>query len=952
MREIFSLDGTWQVIFDHDNNGRTLEWQHRHNFTAYSEIEDVIVPACLEEYKQDYEGVAWYGRSFYLPVEFKEKAIRLSFDAVNYRAEIWVNGEAAGAHEGGYTGFELQIDDLLIPGEENFITVRVITPIITRNVVIDGLGRDEMPHWRGAIAGGIWQSVNLVITGKIYLVRSFIKGDIRSGKAECELTIHNSNLNNSTIELANEISQIKGSQVATDAETLVLRPGKNIIKRNIQVPDYQLWSLDNPVLYQLRTTIDSSRSDQLDVRFGFREFTVEGKNFMLNGEKILLKTVFSEAFYPHSLAYPRDIELLKKEFRLVKDGNINMIRPWRKPQPSIVYDMADEMGILIVGPLPVECMKRWPRITPYTGQRIMNEVTEMVLRDRNHPSIVIWEMFNEIMRPGLKRLRHATSLAARELDETRLIIDEAGGFSEPCRFYLPGSYEPSEMNDVHDYPGMPLPQKLYDNLLALGKTESEMGEQGLSLGVYTFSQIKPGLLTNISELGYGSIPDLEENLERYEREGNPITPDYRMLKRLHDSYLRIFNETGLSNIYPSFHDFMLDCQETHYTGNKLMAEACRINPDIAGIGIHSLNDGDWIFGAGLIDYFRTPKRAYYAIKEVFADLYFAIRPSAQNVYAGDEVHIKITSVNDNAEFKGRFSIRVCSPEGKEIYSSSENVNIPAGICNFSDITVSTDDLAGRCPIDLSFTSTERDTDVTNRTSFYVIEREKSTLPAVTVHVIDIDGSLSKFLNARKLNLQDFTSKAQGIALVSLSGWDGSNLPIFKELADWVERGGRAVILGAPPEEAMITDPRWGGEWRFMEEDTLFPFPVSFCYGKTLWTPANHVIREHPVYDGLPSNCQMGQEYRDVYPHWSLATPSGDWISCNITYGFYRDVNKRNYLGVTDLRNAANLMVKSHGSGDYVISTHRIVENLGHDPLAERLFANLLRWAVSNEDNSD
>ena len=70
-----------------------------------------------------------------------------------------------------------------------------------------------------------------------------------------------------------------------------------------------------------------------------------------------------------------------------------MIRPWRKPQPPIVYDLADEMGVLFVGALPVECMDNWPQITPYTQQRIENEATEMVKRDRNHPSIVIWEMF-------------------------------------------------------------------------------------------------------------------------------------------------------------------------------------------------------------------------------------------------------------------------------------------------------------------------------------------------------------------------------------------------------------------------------------------------------------------------------------------------------------------------------------------------------------------------------
>ena len=87
----------------------------------------------------------------------------------------------------------------------------------------------------------------------------------------------------------------------------------------------------------LTTTVifKGESSDREETRFGFREFTAHGKKFYLNGEKIVLKTAFNETFYPHSLVYPRDLELLKKEFRLIKDCNINMSRPWRKPSDCI-----------------------------------------------------------------------------------------------------------------------------------------------------------------------------------------------------------------------------------------------------------------------------------------------------------------------------------------------------------------------------------------------------------------------------------------------------------------------------------------------------------------------------------------------------------------------------------------------------------------------------------------
>ena len=481
MKQTHSLDGTWQVIYDHDNKGRTLNLQHRENFYARADLEQITVPACLEEFKQDYEGVAWYGKTFTLPDNWQNKTIRLNFEAVNYRAEIWVNGEAAGAHEGGYIGFELLIDDLLTEGE-NFIAVRVITPLILRDVVIDGIGRDDMPHWRGAIAGGIWQSVSLIATGPVYVEDTFVTSDIHTGELNIASTFQNRDLRIQSATITWSITEYKSdTQVASGEKTLNLNPGTSHHKEIFTIANHKLWQLDAPTLYIVTTTValGSEISDNEKTRFGFREFTAKGKNFYLNGEKIILKTTFNEAFYPHSLAYPRDLDLLKKEFELIKDGNINMIRPWRKPQPPIVYDLADEMGVLFVGALPVECMDNWPQITPYTQQRIENEATEMVKRDRNHPSIVIWEMFNEIMRDGLKRLKHSVSLKARECDHTRMIIDEAGGFADGCSIYLPGSYEPIVINDVHNYPGTPFAQSSYDNLLALGKTEAQLKEHGI-----------------------------------------------------------------------------------------------------------------------------------------------------------------------------------------------------------------------------------------------------------------------------------------------------------------------------------------------------------------------------------------------------------------------------------------------------------------------------------------
>ena len=951
MDPVLSLDGTWQVIFDDDNKGRALNWQFESNFRGYYGVEQVTVPACLEEFRQDYEGVAWYGKTFDLPAEWQGKTIRLFFEAVNYRAEIWVNGEATGNHEGGYTGFVLNVGDLLTAGQPNFIAVRVVTPLITRDVVIDGLGRDDMPHWRGAIAGGIWQSVSLLATDDVYIEDGFVRGDFETGEVNVEMAVRNANLKRQQIELGWEIVASKGpASPLTDTENLTLRPGTSHLYRKFNVPDFQLWDLDNPFLYNLAATvrIQDVVSDHVEIRFGFREFTVKDKNFFLNGQKIVLKTTFNEGFYPHSMAYPRDLKLLKQEFQLIKEGNINMIRPWRKPQPSVVYDLADELGILFVGALPVECMDYWPQITPYTQQRIENEVTEMVLRDRNHPSIVIWEMFNEIMRDGLKRLRHSTSLKARELDETRLILDEAGGFAGVCHVYLPGSYEPTLINDVHDYPGTPFDQASYDNLLSLGKTESELQALGRSsTGSHTRSHIEPGLLTNISELGYGSIPDLKANMAQYRREGNPLTPDYRIHERLYESYKTVLKQTGTDQVFPNFQDFVLACQEIHYIGNKLMTEACRINPDIAGIGIHALNDGDWVVGAGLIDNFRNPKRAYFAIQEVFADRYLAVRPSRQNLYVGQGLQVTLTSVNDKEGIDGILFMQVTGDDGQVLFEVQDQVDMPEDIADLGVYGISTDGMLGKCHVDVSYKVGDSIA-VAGCSSFYVLDPAASRLSAFQVAVIDVDGALGTYLQGIGKEFQGFSKQTSPHCpvLVNLNGWDGGPLEVFSDLADWVQEGGSAIFLGAPPETAFGVGSGMRRMTGHVRKGLLLPFTTSYFNAKGLWVPCSHVVKNHPIYDGLPSHCLMSQEYRDVVSRWAMGTPETDWICGTITYDWFAGLkHKQNYRGVSAAMHGADMAQKTHGAGSYILSTHRIVENLGKDPFADRLLSNLLRWVT-------
>ncbi|MCK5173548.1 MAG: hypothetical protein KAR47_09155, partial [Planctomycetes bacterium] len=249
-RQLQSLDGTWEIIFDPQNEGREAGWHRQKVFASHDGRRNISVPSCWEEIEQDYEGVAFYGQQFSVPETWKGKTVRLQFGAVNYIAEVWLNDYVAGRHEGGYGAFEFRVDDLLKFNEKNFLSLRVIGPIVAEDKVIDGIGQSDMPHWRGAIAGGIWQSVRLVATGTVFVDDVFIVPQLKDDTAKVQVTLENAEHHGR--EVVAEVSIYSADDpsraVASESATLKLVPGRNEKSWTLSVPSARYWSPDDPHL--------------------------------------------------------------------------------------------------------------------------------------------------------------------------------------------------------------------------------------------------------------------------------------------------------------------------------------------------------------------------------------------------------------------------------------------------------------------------------------------------------------------------------------------------------------------------------------------------------------------------------------------------------------------------------------------------------------------------------
>ncbi len=943
-----SLNGTWEIIFDDLNEGVSQKWTLNKNFTNHSNIKSIEVPSCWEELEKNYEGVGIYKKTFTIPQEWENQIIELNFEAVNYKSEFWLNDKVVGFHEGGYTPFSFRVDKLAKIGETNTLIVRVISPIVLTDKYIDGLGRQEVPMWRGAITGGIWQDVSIRSKGSLGLEDVFIQPNIKKNTANFTLTVQNTKTEITAAEVHVRISTKNGKEIASKKGAFKLHPGKREILWDLDIENAQYWSVKNPFLYNAEVTImiDGKLSDKWSHRFGMREFSVIDDQFSLSGKPIYLKGAFFEGLYPTKLAYPDSREMAIKEIKLAKEAGFNMIRPWRKPAPKMWLDLCDEMGVLTVGSLVVECMLR-PISTPRLPYVVENELEQTILKNRNRTCIVQWELFNEINRPILSQMLNSMSVLARELDPSRMILDESGGWGEGANIYLPYKKTPTKFNDIHHYSGSQVNQHEFDGYLATAKTTQELSDLTLTNKKSYGKNVVPGIMTYISELGYGSTPNLVENIKEFERKGNPLVAVTSYHKELNDNTISTLEEVGFDKIYPKVEDFYLEQQKMHGIANKRMLEASRMNPTVKGYCVHALVGGDWVLGAGLLDLWRNPKTLVYDMtKEANQPQITPIRVLPRNVYASQGTTIEIHGVNELEEEQVTAYIRVKSKKGKQIFKKSLEVNLAKGISKVYTTKLNTVKLKGEYNVTVSLKNKAGKEISNNYQSFYVVPEKQLQTTEETIAVYDPSGVLSEFLKKKNINVIPFKAN-QNLDIPVFVGKAKQKDKAYKkeveQLRMHAKNGGYVVFL----EVLGKTIP--GFNRKLTNTDTsVLPLGAQI-QGKWAtrggWAPKSHIVTKHPIFKDLPTKQIMHGAYENVHPISSMSKQEGNYIAGMIGYDHFpnNDEMLRHYNGPGEVWAAADILETPFEKGTMLLSTMLIVENLGKDPVADKLLLNMIQF---------
>ncbi|MFB6290408.1 MAG: glycoside hydrolase family 2 protein [Candidatus Bipolaricaulia bacterium] len=438
-----TLNGTWDFQFDPLNRGRQEGWQN----PAAEYSDEITVPfpwqsklSGIED--TSYTGVAWYQREFDLKPSWNDKRLFVRFGAVDYATEVWVNGSKAGTHQGGYDGFSIEISDQVKKGTNN-ITVRVEDPEDISDIPHGKQGGE----WYTRVSG-IWQPVWLEATSEVYIKEVKAKPSLEKEVCEFDVSI------SSSLERGELKISIQGEDGETDVVRTVEADSANL-NIPITIENPTPWEPENPHLYDVEATLrrEDKPVDKLETYFGMRDVSTKNGKIYLNGEPLYMLGALDQAYHPEGLyTYPSD-EAMKKDIEIAKEAGFNLLRLHIKPdEPRFLYH-ADKMGMLL-----------WEEPANFgdrgygerAKKRFTQDLGQMVTRDFNHPSIIIWGCFNETWglrsKEGGRYALHGdrekqefveeTYKLAKDLDDSRLVVDNS-----PCN----EDHVVTDLNDWHAY---------------------------------------------------------------------------------------------------------------------------------------------------------------------------------------------------------------------------------------------------------------------------------------------------------------------------------------------------------------------------------------------------------------------------------------------------------------------------------------------------------------------
>ena len=379
-------------------------------------------------------GTSWYRKSFTIDKADQDKIAYLQFDGVYMNSDIWINGKHIGNHPYGYTSFYFNITPFLNPaGQPNIVAVQV---------------KNEGRNSRWYSGSGIYRHTWLTLVHPIHIgtwgvnVKTNAVSE-KSAVIDIVASLVNSGKEETPVSLTFQIIDPSGKVVGkTEGNSYNLADSLTDISQSITIENPALWSTENPTLYQAKVTVivNNKEVDNLNTTFGIRSIKFDAQTgFTLNGKSVELKGgCFHHDNGPlGSAAIDRAEE---RKIELLKSSGFNAIRCSHNPPSPYLLDVCDRMGMLVIDEIcdMWESPKNPDDYALYFKEWWQKDIQSMLLRDRNHPSVIMWSIGNEIFEAtDSSGLKIATNLSAevRKFDTSRAVTQALVDISS----FMPGA---------------------------------------------------------------------------------------------------------------------------------------------------------------------------------------------------------------------------------------------------------------------------------------------------------------------------------------------------------------------------------------------------------------------------------------------------------------------------------------------------------------------------------
>lgn len=489
-----NLNGEWTYSFDFGGSGLEREW-----FKSTGFDQKIIVPFCPEsklsgvEYK-DFINHMWYHRTISIPQDWANKQVLLNFGAVYYKSEIYIDGVFAARHFGGTSSFQVDITPYVKAGQTHNLVVYVESDVRSTH---QPSGKQNLQFASYGCnytrTTGIWQTVWMEAVHPEGLQSVQMIPDIDQQQLIIRPRFYKELDGKLEVTLKDNGKVVSKETVAANSLSTVILPVKKM----------KTWSPENPFLYDVELrVIDKAGNvvDEVKSYAGMRKVHIEGKKIYLNNQPYYQRLVLDQGFYPDGIWTAPSDEALKKDIQLSMEAGFNGARLHQKVFEERFYYWADKLGYLTWGEASswgMDCNDI------ETARNFITEWTEIVERDRNHPSLLIWTPTNEEFWPDrvqYPRLMQDLYKLTKAIDPTRPFHGTSGG-----------SHIATDIWTVHNYEQDPAKLKdlLYNDgkLMEAPKWEIQLmpkniGYNGLKYtDQYTFPQYKHDMPYLIDEFG-------------------------------------------------------------------------------------------------------------------------------------------------------------------------------------------------------------------------------------------------------------------------------------------------------------------------------------------------------------------------------------------------------------------------------------------------------------------